>query len=48
MKVFTIAPKEYISERFIITYVLYTKKEAIQKYLDKFPQFKRSELTIYN
>jgi hypothetical protein len=46
MKVFTIAPKEFISERFIMTYYDYTKKEAIQKYLDKFPQFKRSELTF--
>jgi hypothetical protein len=47
MRKYTVAPKEFISERFVMDYFDYTKKEAIQNYMEMFPQFKRSELEIY-
>ena len=47
MKKYTIAPKDFISFRFIIDYFDYTKKEALQRYRQQFPQFKRSEIKIY-
>lgn len=41
-----IQPKEYISEKFVIDYYGYTKKEAIKLYLEKFRSFKLSEIKI--
>lgn len=41
-----IQPKEYISEKFIVDYYWYTKKEALNLYRKKFPQFKIKELKI--
>lgn len=47
MKHYIIAPKEYISERFVMDYFDYTKKEAIANYRKKFPQFLLKEIEIY-
>ena len=47
MKHYTIAPKVFVSERFVMDYFDYSKTEAIKRYLEKFPQFKRSEIEIY-
>jgi hypothetical protein len=47
MKHYIIAPKEYISERFVIDYYDYTKAEALKRYRNKFPQFRKSDLVIY-
>lgn len=41
-----IAPKEYISERFIQRYFFYSKKEALKLYKSRFTQFKTKELLI--
>ena len=41
-----IQPKEYISQRFIQDYIDYSKREAVKLYLQKFPQFKKKELSI--
>jgi hypothetical protein len=46
MKHYRIMPKQYIGERFVIDFYDYTKKEAIQKYRAKFPQFTLKELSI--
>ena len=41
-----IQPKEYISQKFIMDYYFYIKKEAIKRYKNKFPQFSIKELSI--
>jgi hypothetical protein len=46
MRTYRIRPKEYISERFIQDYYDYTKKEALKKYREEFPQFTLKELII--
>lgn len=46
MRKYRIQPKEYISEKFVQDYYGYTRKEAVKKYKEKFPQFTLSELTI--
>ena len=47
MKHYIIAPKEYISERFIMDFYDYSKKEALKRYKQKFPSFTTKELEIY-
>lgn len=46
MKVFIIRPKEYLGEKFIVKYIDYSKREAIKRYKERFPQFTMKELTI--
>ena len=46
MKILRIQPKNYISERFVVDYYDYTKKEAIKMYREKFPQFTMKEIII--
>lgn len=46
MKTIRIQPKEFISERFIMDYVGYNKKKAIELYRNKFPQFMIKELLV--
>lgn len=47
MKRYIIAPKEFTSERFVMEYFDYTKKEAITLYRARFPQFQLKEIEIY-
>lgn len=47
MKHYIIAPKQYISERFIIDYFDYSKAEALKQYRKTFPQFTKKEIEIY-
>ena len=47
MKHYIVAPKKYISERFIIDYFDYTKAEALKKYKEKFPNLSRKKIEIY-
>ena len=47
MKHYIIAPKEYISEKFIMDFYDYSKKEALKTYKQKFPSFTTKELEIY-
>lgn len=47
MKTYRIGPKDFISFSYIIDYFDYTKKEALRRYRQQFPQFKRSEIKIY-
>lgn len=46
MKTYRIQPKEYIAEKFIQDYYGYTKKQSLNKYKEKFPQFLQKELSI--
>ena len=46
MKHYRIAPKEYISERFVKDYYDYTKKEALKLYKQNFTSFTTKELQI--
>ncbi len=43
---YRIAPKQYISERFIVDYYGYSKKEALKLYKQNFPSFTTKELNI--
>jgi hypothetical protein len=43
-----IEPKSYISEKFIMRYLYYSKAEALRKYKTEFPQFKTKDLLITN
>jgi hypothetical protein len=47
MKHYIIAPKQYVSERFIMDYYGYSKKEALKRYKEKFVSFTTKELEIY-
>jgi hypothetical protein len=46
MKHYRIAPKEYISEKFVQDYYGYTKKEALRHYKERFVYFTTKELEI--
>ena len=43
---YRIQPKQYLVEKFVMDYYYYTKREAIKRYREKFPQFKLKELSI--
>jgi hypothetical protein len=47
MKHLRIAPKKYISEKFVMDFYDYSKKEALKRYKEKFPSFTTKELEIY-